>query len=283
MRAPGACHHARWMAKLIYVLKLALLRNQLLQLSATHSSEEFSRNKLSDITDLATFLCLFYVKPWFTAPNTFAAAGNDLALFKQLTENIQHCESRRSPYPSSVGDWFQIFCSKFDSHLWYLSERLVTLCLFSGSTREADKKDVATALLKCSTKCHISPPCDLLKPIVRKSTKLRHLVSPDSWTIFQLLKSEATFLRLPSRQWSQQESYKSLRHLLSNMKVTNDASEHVLGLISEYHSNTVTKSTSQKQSLYRVVQHFRNQRKKISPSATSEQCSKKVLSQIQWK
>jgi len=40
---------------------------------------------------------------------------------------------------------------------------------------------------------------------------------------------------------------------------------------------------NKKQLLYRVVQHLRRRRKSFSWSTTFDHCSKKVLSQIEWK
>ena len=53
--APGACHRARWMARIIYSLKIALFQHQL---------EPFlDTTLLNKISSLALFLCIFYVRP----------------------------------------------------------------------------------------------------------------------------------------------------------------------------------------------------------------------------
>ena len=73
-KAPGAMHHARWMAKAIYSLKIFVFRGQ------------FS---LSDYEiDATRSICLFimnvYVKVWFNAPKAAMAPNQDLQLLKTL-------------------------------------------------------------------------------------------------------------------------------------------------------------------------------------------------------
>ena len=53
-KSPGASHHARWMAKVLYTIKLALFKHQM--------KHVIPEDMLQKITDLAGFLCLFYVK-----------------------------------------------------------------------------------------------------------------------------------------------------------------------------------------------------------------------------
>ncbi|KAG8184204.1 hypothetical protein JTE90_015566 [Oedothorax gibbosus] len=67
-RAPGAIHHARWMA--IYSLKIYIFR------------QEFSLtpSELESIRSLCIFILKIYVKHWFTAPDAATAPNNDLQL-----------------------------------------------------------------------------------------------------------------------------------------------------------------------------------------------------------
>ena len=50
MKAPGARHHARWMSKVIYTIKIAMFQDQL--------KCDISESLLTKIVDLARFLCL---------------------------------------------------------------------------------------------------------------------------------------------------------------------------------------------------------------------------------
>ena len=68
VRAPGANHNARWMAKALYTLKIALLRNQL--------QNVYSEKELENIHILEIFLVVFYTKQLLTSANTRDAPGN---------------------------------------------------------------------------------------------------------------------------------------------------------------------------------------------------------------
>ena len=82
VKAPGAYHHARWMAQAIYTIKIAMFQHTL---QGVYSTEQ-----LKSMTSLAVFLCIFYTKPWLHATNAADASINDLNLFKSLlkVENV---------------------------------------------------------------------------------------------------------------------------------------------------------------------------------------------------
>ena len=71
IQRPGADHHARWMSKGIYVLKMVMLQHQL-KLHWT-LKKKFTRMSL--------FVVFCYVKSWFSSSSLTTAAENDLNLF----------------------------------------------------------------------------------------------------------------------------------------------------------------------------------------------------------
>ncbi|KAG0719104.1 hypothetical protein GWK47_007383 [Chionoecetes opilio] len=73
-RRPGAHHHARWMAKLIYAVKIYLFRGQA-NLTARESA---------GILRYVKFIVSVYVPAWYAAPSSTSAPANDLALLKDL-------------------------------------------------------------------------------------------------------------------------------------------------------------------------------------------------------
>ena len=66
-----AFHHARWIAKVIYTLKIALFQTQLVKM------EFVTQNTMDGISSLASFLSPFYVKTWYTASDTTDAPIHD--------------------------------------------------------------------------------------------------------------------------------------------------------------------------------------------------------------
>ena len=124
--------------------------------------------------------------------------------------------------------------------------------------------------------------CNNQCPIITSRTQLKDLVGPNSFLLFELIKIEPEFLGLPAKDWEGNSNFIKIKEALSHLKVTNDAAERALGLVTTFNDNTITKNPEQKQFLYRVVYNLRKQQTKLKKKNTSEGCSKRVLSQIKW-
>ena len=94
-KACGAFHKARWMASLIYALKMFLFRALLPETIAD------SKAYLSQLVHFVVFAVLFYVEHWFSAP---------LASEAPFTEYRKHTKI--------VAD---AVLDKFYRHTWYLN------------------------------------------------------------------------------------------------------------------------------------------------------------------
>ena len=120
-KAPSSRSNSRWMSKVIYTIKIALFSKQL-----THVIDEKLLKKICDLAQ------------WFKAPKPFDCASNDLKLFKKLTRLVS---------VKGVSDFHRdIFIKvvqKLENHLWYLSERLLILSLFSKNVGNAEKNKMA--------------------------------------------------------------------------------------------------------------------------------------------
>ena len=67
-KLPGPDHHARWMSKCLYILKIKLLSNQF----------KLFEDEIRQVTDLAEFIILFYAKFWFVTPLAKSAPRTDI-------------------------------------------------------------------------------------------------------------------------------------------------------------------------------------------------------------
>ena len=133
--APGAQHHACWMGKIIYSIKIALFRDQL--------NDVFEEEVLEKISTLATFLSLFYVQYWFCLTNAVDAPQLDLNLLKLLED------AKTKLKDTDMIEMITAAYSKLTNHLWYLSERLVPFSMFSHRVSDSEKCAMAKELLKC--------------------------------------------------------------------------------------------------------------------------------------
>ena len=108
-KIPGADHHARWMSKVIYCLKLALLSDQYI----------LEPDVMTKILECASFQSIIYCKYWFQCPIPVMAPLLDLQYYGKLLNWKQV-----SPIQA-----FEL-TKLLRKHLWYLTPELVTLSLF---------------------------------------------------------------------------------------------------------------------------------------------------------
>ena len=260
MKAPGARHHARWMSKVIYTIKIAMLKHQL--------GKEISGGLLKKIVELAQFLCLYYVKPWMRATLPVQAPIEDLNLYKMMLSNAIGHKSEE------IQQLSQAVASKFENHFWYLTEHLVVLSLFSDASVQ-QKQAISRAMKSFKRQPLFKTAVPM--PDIKPSTQLKDLVGPDSWLIFNLINEEPVFLSKSASLWEKDENYNRIRSRLVNMKVVNDSSERALRLVTEYHHSRITKSQDQKQFLYQVVKNLREKQASLLPNANAERYSKNIL------
>jgi hypothetical protein len=123
----GACHHARWMSKIVYCFKIYLFRFEY----------QLPRKDEKKLKRLCLFYALVYVKAWFSAPIPSDAPINDLKLYKQLL-NYKNIDT-------TIAD---TALEKLRKHFWYISPELVPLALFSKKVSIEDKKKIQRAILK---------------------------------------------------------------------------------------------------------------------------------------
>jgi len=76
LMAPGAMHRARWMAKLLYCVKIWMFKQQF-RLTAAEATR---------LREISLFGCLLYTKAWTLCPNAAAAPANDLLFLKSVKQ-----------------------------------------------------------------------------------------------------------------------------------------------------------------------------------------------------
>ena len=266
LKASGARHHPRWMSKVIYTIKIAMLQHQL--------KNDIPEHFLKKIVAVAQFFCLYYFKSWSRTPLHFQALSDDLNLYKTLLTNAKYHKSE------DIQQFNQAAATKFESHLWYLTERLVVLSLFSDASIQ-QKRTMAKQMKKFKKKSFkTTEPTVQQMPIVTSSTQMKDLFAPESWLLFKLINEQPMFLSKPAFRWEQDENYQQIKSRLLHLKVVNDSSERALGLVRDYHQCVVTKSRTQKQFFYQVVKNLRERQNNLLIKPNAERCTKKILSKM---
>ena len=125
LKYPGPDHHARWMAKVIYLLKLHLLSNVF----------DLTDEEKTNVSRLCVFICLLYVRPWFESPLPCLAPLNDLSFASKV---LQY----RMVEPVLA---FTVLQS-IKNHLWYLTPQLVILSLADTRLADEEREEIARTL-----------------------------------------------------------------------------------------------------------------------------------------
>lgn len=117
---PGACHKARWMAKLLYSIKMVLLASKISD--ELPKGSVFVKHQIKKLQRFVRFAVFCYFPWWATATVSSSAPCNDLLLLESLLR-----------YRTVDATCANAAIKAFYNHLWYLTEELVPLALFSSS------------------------------------------------------------------------------------------------------------------------------------------------------
>lgn len=126
-KSPGPTHHARWLSKAIYSLKIYLFQEQF----------SLSRTEASGLRHICIFIVLVYIKAWYCAPSAIQAPRQDLEFMKDLLN-----------YKKINKNISEVASKKFSNHLWYLSEQLICLSLFDNNVSAEIKLKLIESIQK---------------------------------------------------------------------------------------------------------------------------------------
>lgn len=236
-KLPGACHNARWMAKVIYCFKIYIFRKQL----------ELSESEISNLEQFCLFAALIYVKPWIECPLASDAPVNDLCFFKQI-----HSYSTLNKQISASA------IEKFENHLWYLSSELVIFSLFSNKITASEKRQMVQKLSQQKSNWD-TRATRLTNTINLQNKTLSDLIGVQSTPALRNLNVNIEFVfLLEPEEWAASDDYKKAKSVVDDMKVVNDVAERSMALIIDF-NGTLTRKEPQKQLALQVVEENRNQ------------------------
>ena len=229
-QAPGPMHRARWMAKIIYSMKIWMFRSQF---TLTSNEEHCLR-------DMCIFTIKVYQKAWMEASFPISAPRNDLALAKTSQDYHDKRIGTTALNKLSAGQ------------LWYLSEELVALAFFDQNVPDDMKRQMVAALDKHGDE---DPP----KRAVRNDFSnncLADFVTKNTRRFFTKIKMDEKFLTKNPGSWNNQPSYLMAKKLAQKIQVINDTAEHGVALMQEY-NRLVTHDEDQLQFLMQIVTEHR--------------------------
>ena len=240
-KKPGAIHKARWMAPMIYGLKMFLFRNELKKSAIPIDQKKFER--------FVSFVCFVYIEHWINVSNASDAPFMDLKMYKTLLSY----HSIDKPVASAV-------LKKLKLHTWYLNQEFAPLSLFSDKVSNEEKKSLAKTLLQIKpSKYEMGCPNPVSLPESPKEglkLKLSEFCGRGSLFIFDQLSFDKNWLKLPIDQWKNNEPYNEMKRFIECLLVTNDTAERGVKLVSDF-ANSITKDPQDREYLLQIVEQHR--------------------------
>ena len=120
----GWFHHARWMSKVIYSLKIYIFRD-IFELD----------DEIKKLLDICLFIVFIYVPFWFEAPLAVLAPNQDLRFLKAVYQ-----------YKTIDKQISEAVLHKFKNHLWYLNSETGALSFFDQNISSSTKRKMIKAL-----------------------------------------------------------------------------------------------------------------------------------------
>lgn len=230
---PGAYHLARWMAKIIYSIKIFLFREQL----------QIRQQDIQGLRRFVTFCVTLYVPMWFRAPVASTAPALDLQFLQDI-----------SAYPDS--EVAITATTAFGRHLWYLSEELVGLAFFDDHVDVDTKRKMLAALSKEGSE---DPPKHVTMDLSPDTIKQKHLwdfVTSTTRRTVSALGTNDGFLDVDPQTWNGREDFQKAKTTVAAVKVTNDFAERGVALMQDYLPH-LTHDEEQRQFLLQSVEAHR--------------------------
>lgn len=136
IRRPGADHHARFMSKAIYILKIFIMSNTF----------ELYGSEKEEVDKMVEFILLFYSYYFLRSPLAASAPASDLQLAFLMRKYKVFEEA------TSIG-----VTKSITRHLDYLTEELVVFSLFDEELADSDKEMIAQKLFQIQRQSSLKP------------------------------------------------------------------------------------------------------------------------------
>ena len=249
LQRPGALHKARWMSKLLYSLKIVLISDQILDLP---SGTVLGVGQFPKLQQFVEFVVFCYTPWWISTPVSSAAPINDLKLIQSIQKYKHHHPGIGNAALKAIG-----------LHMWYLTEELVPLSLFSHSLSDEEKDLVSKKILQSqsSDSCVQRTGSNFGKPIFpdvpQVTCDLSEFAGKDSWAFFRILDISPNFLNTPAASWPSNEEYAVGKVVVANLCVVNDAAEKGVKLCHDFLGSS--RRESNLQNVLQVVENCRGQ------------------------
>ena len=237
LQQPGAYHHARFMGKSLYILKLYVL---------SLAYNRITARQIRALERLVRYIITLYGRYFLTASLSSAAPRHDLQLWYDL-----------QMYRRVDAEVANKALASVKKHLWYLAPELVVLALFDDGL-SLDEKGIMAVTLVNTPKPEVfelgKPAQPAFRPVLEKledgKPPLAVFITERSWLLFDKARDYLDLTRLPVNNphlaeapviadelawlkedpavWTDYEEYMRLSKWVRQLQVTNDAAERAV-------------------------------------------------------
>ena len=226
-KRPGACHHARFMAKAIYSLKMSLC------------SQFYAMDRDTEkILQRTALFCALFYGPWFLKSSISQSAPRmDIEIIAQM--NV---------YQEYDAVTSKAVLKALQLQAWYLNPFMVAMTLADDDANIDDRCSIAKKLLETEvpTTFTVGKPTF---PNIHKDLKLVDLVDQDTWFLFHVQGMEQDdrhkWLGEDVARWYDDPDYRAFERFIKKIDVVNDRAERGVKLIQEFISSSRTEEDLQ--------------------------------------
>lgn len=246
---PGADHHARWMSKAIYSLKMFMFRNQF----------ELTDDERNGLRNVCIFIMRHYLENWFRCPIAAEAPYQDFNFLKGILQ-----DKTIDPKLS------QKIIKKFSNHLSYLADESLGLAFFD-STIPSEIKQAMVERLHLGDDGEDDEEDEFVHQDAHKvlatveeikrsylTKNFSDFVTKNSLNFFFRFRIPTDFLWKPVKKWESLDSYQEGLIIIKQLKVTNDTAERTVYLMSQF-VGILTKNDKDYQELVTVVDEYNHE------------------------
>lgn len=218
--------NARFMASLIQGIECYLFREEL-------DWESPERQKIQkNLERFAAFAALVYIRFWNRCNILFDSTYNDLYFLQELQQYAQFDEETA-----------QVAMQAINRHLYYMSQELSVVSLFSEKVSTTEKNRIAVQLIgirdepipvrsfgndEISNHIQFSEGNENTDWL---STSIHNLIGERSFFLFDLLGISTEFLETDAEEWTQNAEYIQMKEKISKTLIcVNDTSERMISL-----------------------------------------------------
>lgn len=216
-RKPGPMHHARWMSKALYALKVFMFLEQF----------TVSRKDATNLRDVCVFVVRFYV--------IHAYANIDKVISSAVTKKF-------GTHLWYLGDE-TIALAFFDDNVTTEEKRMMRDTFLAQP-----EIDESTTIFRL-----VIPPSRMHNI---HEWQLHNFITENTINFFDRFKFSTEFLQKDPTEWSADETYTQMKDDLRYLEVVNDHAERAVKLFTDF-NRSLTKNEEQKQYLLQVVTDYR--------------------------